>query len=49
MTDDYYIFNEKNFTLTGRRNKKRFSIGMDVRIIVDKVDTEEREILFSLV
>jgi ribonuclease R len=49
MTDDYYIFNEKNFSLTGRRNKKSFTIGMDVRIIVEKVDTEEREILFKLV
>ena len=49
MSDDYYRFDEKNYRLIGRRKKRVFSIGNKITVRVEKVDTEERTIVFSLV
>lgn len=49
MYDDYYRFDEKNYRLTGRRTKKSFSIGQKVAVRIDRVDTDERQIVFGLV
>jgi len=49
MEDDYYVFDEKNYALIGRRSKKRYRLGDKVRIQVVRVDPEEREIDFILV
>ena len=49
MADDYYVFDEKNYRLTGRRSKRAFSIGKEVRVRIERVDIEEREILLGLV
>lgn len=48
MTDDFYHYNEKNLSLSGRNTGKIFKIGKELRVRVDKVDMEEREILFGL-
>lgn len=48
MTDDYYIFDESNLQLVGRRKKRRFSIGDEIRVRVDRVDMEGREIVFGV-
>jgi ribonuclease R len=48
MTDDYYRFDEKNYRLIGRRKKRVFSIGNKITVRVEKVDTEERNIVFGL-
>jgi exoribonuclease R len=49
MDDDYYIFDEKRYALTGRKTKKRYRLGDKVTIKVVRVDPEEREIDFALV
>jgi ribonuclease R len=49
MSDDYYHFDEKNFRLVGRRGKKRFKLGQEVQVRIDRVDTAEREIVLGLV
>ncbi len=49
MVDDYYRFDEKNYRLIGRRKKRVFSIGDKITVRVEKVDTEERNIVFGLV
>ena len=49
MDDDYYIFDEKRYALTGRKTKKRYRLGDKVTIRVVRVDPEEREIDFKLV
>jgi ribonuclease R len=49
MTDDYYRFDEKNYRLTGRRTKHKFTISTQVTVRIERVDTEEREILLGLV
>jgi ribonuclease R len=49
MEDDYYVYDEKNFALIGKRTKKRYRLGDKVNIKVVRVDPEEREIDFVLV
>jgi ribonuclease R len=48
MTDDFYQYNEKNLTLYGRHTGKSFKIGQELRLRLDRVDMEEREIVFGL-
>ena len=49
MEDDYYVYDEKHYALTGRRTKKRYRLGDKVVVQVVRVDAEEREIDFILV
>ena len=49
MTDDFYVFNEKSLTLSGRSTKRMFKIGQTITVRVDKVDMAEREIVFGRV
>lgn len=48
LKDDYYIFHEKGHALTGRRRKKRFQIGMPVRVSVRSVNADKRWIDFEI-
>jgi len=48
MTDDYYEFNEKTMSLYGKNTKRSFTIGKELMVRVDKVDMEEREIVFGI-
>lgn len=49
LNDDYYEFDEQNYRVIGAHKKKVYSIGQEVKIRVDKVNLELREIDFSLV
>jgi ribonuclease R len=49
LRDDFYVFDQKNFALIGRRTKKRYRLGDKVRVQVVRVDPEDREIDFALV
>ncbi|MFW5701896.1 MAG: S1 RNA-binding domain-containing protein, partial [Bacteroidota bacterium] len=49
LLDDYYIYDEKNFRLTGKRNKKVFRIGGRFRVKIINVNIEKRQIDFSFV
>jgi ribonuclease R len=44
--DDYYIFDEKNLKLRGRRTGKIIKIGTEMRVTVAKVDIMERKVYF---
>ena len=48
MEDDYYIFDEKNYSITGKRNGKRIRLGDKVNVKLIRVDEEKREIDFIL-
>lgn len=48
MSDDYYIFDEDSFTILGERTKKLYRIGDVVKIRVDKVNVDFKEIDFAL-
>lgn len=48
MADDYYEFDEKNIYLIGRRNKKIYRIGDEIKVKVANVDVENQEIDFKI-
>jgi ribonuclease R len=49
LNDDYYVFDDKTYRLTGRRTKKVFRLGKDITVRIERVDTEERDITLGLV
>jgi ribonuclease R len=49
MTDDYYLYDERTLTLKGRHTGKTFKIGQKLAVRLDRVDLEEREMMFGLV
>ncbi len=49
MTDDYYEFDERTYSLVGKRTHRRYQLGQTVRIKVQSVDTKRRTIDFLLV
>ena len=48
MTDDYYEYDEKVNTLTGRRKQKSYTTGDVVNIVVARTDILSRQIDFVL-
>jgi ribonuclease R len=48
LRDDYYIFHEKAHLLKGEHRKRVFRIGDDVKVRVDRVDIDRRQVDFSL-
>ena len=48
MTDDFYQYDEDNMSLHGIHRKKRFTIGKELKVRVDRVDIEGREIIFGI-
>jgi ribonuclease R len=49
MIDDYYRYDERTLTLKGRHTGKTFKIGQMLTVRLDRVDLEERELMFGLV
>jgi len=49
LADDYYRFEEENYRLIGRRSKKTFTVGQELTVRIDRVNIEERDIVFGLV
>jgi len=47
--DDYYQFNDRNYTLTGNYSGKTYAIGDPVRVVLVKVDVDDVKIDFELV
>lgn len=48
MTDDFYIYNEHSMCLFGKHTKRTFKIGQELRVRIDRVDMEEREIILDI-
>lgn len=49
MTDDYYIYVEKNLSLIGEHTKKIYHLGQKVKVQIAKVNIEERQIEMELI
>ena len=49
LTDDYYMFHEETREIIGRRNRKIYSLGQRVRVLVDRVDPVLKKIQFAMV
>ena len=48
LTDDFYQRDERTMKLVGRNTNRSFSIGEELRVRIDKVDMEEREIIMDI-
>jgi ribonuclease R len=48
LTDDFYLFEATQRRLIGRRSRKRFSVGDEVRVFVVRVDTFKRQVDFAM-
>lgn len=48
MEDDYYIYDEKNYSLIGKRSNKKYRLGDKVNVRLVRVDPERRETDFIL-
>ncbi len=46
---DFYEYNEKNYTIVGRKTQKIFSFGQPVKVIVTGVDKLNKQIDFEIV
>jgi ribonuclease R len=49
LEDDFYIYDEKNYSLIGRRTKKRYRLGDKVLVKLIRVDKEKRELDFQII
>ena len=49
LDDDYYDFDEKSYSLTGRRYHRKYSLGDPVRIKVVRANLERKQLDFALV
>ena len=49
LVDDYYIFNETEFNMVGQNTNKIFKVGDEIKVKLDLVNVESREITFSIV
>ena len=48
LDDDYYIFDERDFSLTGERSGKKYTIGTPVEITVANANSMTKQIDFVL-
>lgn len=48
LEDDYYTYDEKNYSLVGKRTGRKYRLGDPVHLKVIRVNPEEREIDFAL-
>ncbi len=49
LDDDYYEFDDKTYSLIGRRNKQIYRLGDPIRIQVARANLEKKQIDFALV
>lgn len=49
LDDDFYEFDEKNYCLRGRRNKRTYSLGDPITIKVARANLERKQLDFALV
>ncbi len=48
LNDDFYVFDEKSYSLNGRRTQNRYRLGDKVTVRLIRVDIEKREMDFLL-
>src|SRR5256712_3564168 len=48
LDDDFYIFDAAQRRLIGRRTRRRFSVGDEIRVFVARVDAFKRQIDFAI-
>jgi len=48
LTDDRYTYHENTREIIGQRNRKIYSLGQKVRVLVDRIDPVEKKIQFAV-
>jgi ribonuclease R len=48
LTDDFYIFDEKNYRIYGRHSKRQFRLGDKLNIVVARINLQKRYLDFKL-
>jgi ribonuclease R len=49
LTDDRYTYHENTKQIIGQRSRKTYSLGVQVRVLVDRIDPVEKKIQFALI
>jgi ribonuclease R len=49
LTDDHYQYHEATRQIIGQRNRKTYSLGDPIRVLVDRIDRMQRRIQFAVV
>ncbi len=49
LDDDYYVYDEKKYALTGRHHHRQYRLGDPIQVKVIRVNPEEREIDFAII
>ena len=49
LPGDQYTYQENVRKIVGKRTRREFSIGDKVRVVLDRVDADERKLQFSIV
>ena len=49
LTDDRYVYHENTREITGQRSGKRYRLGQQTRVLVDRLDPVENKIQFAVV
>lgn len=48
LDDDYYVYDEKKYAITGRRTKKQYRLGDKIHVKLVRVDEEKSELDFII-
>ena len=48
LSDDRYFYNDSTKQIIGQRNGKQYSLGDKVRVILDRIDTQEKKLNFAV-
>lgn len=48
LDDDYYFFDEDNYSIIGKRNKKTYQLGDSVKIKIVRADLERKQLDYTL-
>ncbi len=48
LDNDYYVFDERNYCLVGRRTRKRYSLGDPIQVKVARANLEKKQLDFVL-
>jgi ribonuclease R len=48
LTDDYYSFHEATREFIGKRSRKTYRLGQQIRVLVERIDPVERKIQFAV-
>jgi ribonuclease R len=49
LTDDFYFFDEKNYSISGMHTNKSYQLGADVKVEVVRANLEKKQLDFHLV